>query len=72
MIQKGKITAVGKNASIPAGLKVIDVAGRYVLPGLIDTHTHIAMDDDDVNEATDPVTPQLWMKDILVPDHPTR
>lgn len=47
------------------GLKVIDVARRYVLPGLIDSHTHIALDMNDVNEATDPVTPQLWMKDII-------
>jgi len=71
VIQKGKITALGKNAAIPAGLKVIDVTGKFVLPGLIDTHTHIAMDSGDVNEATDPSTPHLWMKDVLVPDHPS-
>jgi len=71
VIQKGKITAIGKNVAIPAGLKVIDVAGRYILPGLIDSHTHIAMDGEDINEITDPVTPQLWMKDIVISDHPS-
>ncbi len=71
LIRKGKIAAVGRNIAIPDGVKTIDVTGAFVLPGLIDTHTHIAMDMDDVNEATDPVTPQLWMKDILVPDDPS-
>jgi len=71
LVQKGKITAVGKDVAIPAGVKVIDASGMYVLPGLIDTHTHIAIDGGDVNEATDPVTPQLWMKDILLPDDPS-
>jgi len=71
VIQKGKITAVGRGVAIPAGMKVIDARGRYILPGVIDTHTHIAMDGGDVNEATDPSTPQLWMRDVLVPDHPS-
>ncbi|MCU0275331.1 MAG: amidohydrolase family protein [Acidobacteria bacterium] len=71
LIQKGKITAVGKDVVIPAGVPVIDVTGRFIMPGLIDSHTHIAMDMSDINEATDPVTPQIWMKDIVVSDHDT-
>ena len=65
VIQKGKITAFGKNIKIPAGIKVIDVTGKYVMPGLIDSHTHIALTD--INEATDPVTPQIWMWEALEP-----
>jgi imidazolonepropionase-like amidohydrolase len=67
VIQNGKITAVGRGAAIPSGVTVIDTTGKYVMPGLIDSHTHIALSD--INEATDPVTPQIWMKDVLVPDH---
>ncbi len=71
LIQRGKITAVGRDVAVPAGVKVVDTTGRFILPGLIDTHTHIAMDGSDVNEATDPSTPHLWMQDVLVPDHPS-
>jgi len=65
LIQGGKITAVGKEAAVPAGVKVIDVTGMYVMPGIVDSHSHIALTD--VNEATDPVTPQVWMREALEP-----
>ena len=48
LIQKGKITAVGKDVSIPRGVKVIDCTGKFIMPGLIDNHTHIAFDFGDV------------------------
>ena len=67
VIQKGKITAVGKDIAIPAGMKVIDVSGKFIMPGIIDTHMHIAMPDSDINEMTDPVTPQIWMKEAINP-----
>ena len=65
VIRNGKITAVGRNISVPGGVKVIDVSGKYVMPGIIDSHSHIALTD--INEATDPVTPQIWMIDALEP-----
>ena len=68
IIQKGKITAIGQNIPIPPGIKVIDVSGKYVLPGLVDSHSHIALTD--INEATDPVTPQVWMWDALETEAP--
>jgi imidazolonepropionase-like amidohydrolase len=65
IIQDGKITAVGKDIKIPNGIKVIDVSGKYLMPGIIDSHSHIALTD--INEATDPVTPQIWMWEALDP-----
>jgi imidazolonepropionase-like amidohydrolase len=67
LIQKGKIAACGRDIAIPPGVEVIDVSGMYVMPGVIDSHSHIGFDMEDVNEATDPVTPQVWMKDALDP-----
>ena len=67
LIQNGKITAVGKDIAIPTGVRVIDVTGRYVMPGVIDSHSHIGFSGDDINEMTDPVTPQIWMKEALNP-----
>lgn len=65
VIQRGRITAVGKDVVIPDGIPVIDVTGKYIMPGIIDSHSHIALTD--VNEATDPVTPQIWMWEALDP-----
>jgi imidazolonepropionase-like amidohydrolase len=68
VIRNGKITAVGRDVPVPAGVRVIDVSGKYVMPGIIDSHVHYALPGiSDVNEMTDPVTPQIWMKDVLVP-----
>lgn len=66
VIENGKITAVGEDVPIPDGIRVIDITGKYVMPGIIDSHTHIALTD--INEATDPVTPQIWMWEALEPD----
>ncbi len=43
LIQAGKITAVGSSASVPAGTEVINLSNAWVLPGLMDAHTHITM-----------------------------
>jgi imidazolonepropionase-like amidohydrolase len=63
-IKDGKIAAVGETVNAPAGATVIDAAGKYLTPGIIDSHSHIALDDD-VNEATSPITPQMMMKDAF-------
>ena len=63
-IKDGKIAAVGENVNAPASVPVIDAQGKYLTPGIVDSHSHIALDDD-VNEATSPVTPQMMMKDAF-------
>jgi imidazolonepropionase-like amidohydrolase len=47
VIQGERILAVGKDATIPAGAKVIDLGDATLLPGFIDAHTHITQDHDD-------------------------
>lgn len=63
-VKDGKIVAVGATVTAPASAKVIDAGGKYLTPGIIDSHSHIALDDD-VNEATSPITPQMMMIDAF-------
>src|SRR5437763_1579101 len=63
-VKDGKIAAVGETVNAPASATVIDAGGKYLTPGIIDSHSHLALDDD-VNEATSPVTPQMTMIDAF-------
>ncbi len=65
LIENGKITRIGKNIAAPKGVEVVDATGLYVMPGIIDAHSHIAIDA--VNEATNPVTSEVWVGDALDP-----
>jgi imidazolonepropionase-like amidohydrolase len=64
LIHDGKIAAIGQTVNAPAGAEVIDAAGKFVTPGIIDAHSHSALDSD-VNEATSPVVPHMMMKDAF-------
>lgn len=66
LIKDGKITAVGKDVAVPPGATVIDAGGRYVMPGIIDAHSHTAVEGD-VNECTDSVTAEVRITDVI--DH---
>jgi imidazolonepropionase-like amidohydrolase len=63
-VKDGKIVAFGATVSAPASATVIDVEGKYVTPGIIDPHSHMALNGD-VNEATSPVVPQMMMRDAF-------
>ena len=41
-VEGGKIALIGRNLDLAAAT-VVDAAGKYVLPGAIDAHTHLAM-----------------------------
>jgi len=43
LVENGKITAVGAGLAVPAGAEMIDLSGLTVLPGLVDTHNHLAI-----------------------------
>ena len=42
VVRDGKIVAVGTSVPVPAGAETHDLAGKTVMPGLVDTHSHIA------------------------------
>ena len=47
LIADGRIAAVGPagEVSVPEGARTIDGAGKWVIPGIVDVHTHIRPDD---------------------------
>lgn len=47
LVRDGFIVEVGKKVKIPAGAQVIDGKGKYLIPGLVDMHTHLLSDGDD-------------------------
>jgi len=70
VMAKGKITAVGADVAIPPGTKVIDVSGKTITPGFIDTHSHLGAFLDDVNEMPMPYGPENRGLDALQMDIP--
>jgi len=67
LIENGKIAAVGKDIKAPAGATVIDAGGMYLTPGIIDAHSHIAVEGS-VNEGSLSVTSMVGIEDALDPD----
>jgi imidazolonepropionase-like amidohydrolase len=65
LLQNGKIAQIGKNLSAPAGAQVIDATGKYVMPGIIDPHSHTAADA--INEGSRSVTSMVRMTDVVDP-----
>jgi imidazolonepropionase-like amidohydrolase len=76
-LANGKIVAVGQTVDAPAGATVIDGKGRYVTPGIIDVHSHLGVYAapggnalSDGNEATNPVTANVWAEHSVWPQDP--
>ena len=67
LIRDGKIAEVGENVMVPAGATVIDAAGQWVTPGIIDCHSHIA-GDGNINEGSVSVSSMVNIKDIINPE----
>lgn len=65
LVRDGKIAAVGANVTVPAGAEVYDGTGRFVTPGIIDAHSHIA--NDAINEGSTAVSSMTSMFDVLDP-----
>jgi imidazolonepropionase-like amidohydrolase len=65
LVQAGKIVRVGKDLGAP-GVETIDLKGQWVMPGIIDSHSHIAVEGD-VNEMGDLITSEVDVRDVINP-----
>nr|WP_232849830.1 amidohydrolase [Bowmanella yangjiangensis] len=77
LFQDGKIVAVGTQVEAPADAVVIDGKGKWLTPGIIDAHSHLGVyatpdgpSHSDGNEATKPVTAQVWAEHSIWPQDP--
>jgi imidazolonepropionase-like amidohydrolase len=64
LVRGGKVAAVGKNLTAPAGAVTIDGTGKHVAPGIIDEHSHSAILGN-VNECTNSVTCEVRIQDVV-------
>lgn len=69
LIIGGIIKQIGPDIAAPAGVKVIDVAGKYIIPGIIDSHTHIALSG--TNEMSEAITPEAGVGAVINADDPS-
>jgi imidazolonepropionase-like amidohydrolase len=74
LVSDGKIAAVGSGAFVPAGTRVIDATGRWVLPGFVEAHGHVGVSEEgegwagqDTNELTEPVAAHVRALDAINP-----
>ena len=67
VVKDGKIADVGEKVMEPEGATVIDASNEYVIPGIIDCHSHIAIDGG-VNEGSVSVSSMVNIKDVINPD----
>ena len=65
LIKNGKIAGVGKNLKASANARVIDATGKFVMPGIVDCHSHSMLDT--INEGTLSVTSMVRTRDVMDP-----
>ncbi len=77
LLRDGKIAAVGTTLDVPSDATVIDGTGKFVTPGIIDTHTHLGVYPapgvdalSDGNEMTNPSTPNVWAEHSVYAQDP--
>lgn len=77
LLRDGRVAAVGQSVDAPADAVVIDATGKWVTPGLIDTHSHLGAGAapgieslQDINEMTNPVTAEVWAEHSIWPQDP--
>lgn len=66
LIEDGKIVAVGADVATPADAERIDATGKFISPGIIDCHSHIAADA--INEGSVPVSSMVSIEHVIDPE----
>lgn len=66
LIRDGKIAEVGANIAAPAGATVIDATGQFVMPGIIDPHSHVGQNGG-TNEGSISVSSMTAIEDVIDP-----
>jgi imidazolonepropionase-like amidohydrolase len=66
LIKDGKIAEVGQSVKAPKDAQVIDANGQFVIPGIIDCHSHIAAES--INEGSVSVSSMVNMEEVLNPE----
>jgi len=66
LVRDGKIVEAGPKVAIPSDAIVVDAGGQYVMPGIIDPHSHIAAES--TNEGSISVSSMVSMEDVLNPE----
>ena len=64
LIIDGRIAAIGVDLETDEEVTTIDVAGWFVMPGMIDTHSHI-MIEGGVNESSQSIVPEVRIRDVV-------
>jgi imidazolonepropionase-like amidohydrolase len=77
LLQGGKVVAVGQSVNAPADAVVVDAAGKWLTPGIIDTHSHLGVypapaiaSTSDGNEMTSPNTAEVSAEHSIWPQDP--
>jgi imidazolonepropionase-like amidohydrolase len=77
LFQDGRIISVGQSLSAPAGAEIVNGAGRFVTPGIIDAHSHLGVypspgiaATSDGNEVTGPNSAEVWAEHSVWPQDP--
>src|SRR3989454_6288345 len=77
LLKDGRIVAVGTSVQAQSDAVVVDGAGKWVTPGIIDVHSHLGLyaapgtfAESDGNEATQPVTAEVWAEHSFWPQDP--
>ncbi|RCW30935.1 amidohydrolase family protein [Pseudidiomarina tainanensis] len=67
LIRNGEFYKIGKDLATPSGYTLIDGTGKHVTPGIIDEHSHIAIEGG-VNEGSEAITAEVRIGDVVNPD----